>query len=217
MSTIISKTTISIKPTRIDKSLIKELGELLEKENLKLHYHLDSKTQEVTSNSIQEFIGLEWGQSIEKIVISTGYSTDPHVSIEMDFKESYSRKCFISGKNATWVNGIAIRVNNIFKKYRLNYAPIKTIWFVKIALPVVLTFVMLYPISLSLFLNWKDTAIFILGIGVSLTQGLYYFIQWLFPYFEYGNTTQKFLQKAIWFILVGSGVGVSILLHFLGL
>jgi hypothetical protein len=188
MSTITSKVAIPIKPTRIDKSIVQELGELLERENLKLQYHLDSKTQEVTSLSVQEFIALDWGQSIEKIAISTGYSTDPHVSIEMDFRESYSRKCFIAGTNATWVNGISIRINDILKKYRLSYAPIKTMWLVKMALPVILTVVLLYPISVGFSLDWRDTVIFILGIGAGLSQGLYYFLQWLFPFFEYGKT-----------------------------
>lgn len=162
MSNITSKITIRIKPTRIEKNLVKELGELLEAENLKLHYRLDSETQEAISLSIQEFISLDWGNDIQKITISTEYNSDPYVSIEMDFYESYSRKCYISGKNATWVNGVANRVNDIFRKYRLSYAPIKTNWLVKIAVPVILTLILVYPISLAFGLLTKDSIYFCL-------------------------------------------------------
>ncbi len=216
MSSITSKITIPIKPTRIEKGLINELGELLENENLKLQYHLDSKSQEISSSSVQEFISLDWGKDIQGITISTGYCEDPYVKIEMNFNRSYSRECFISGKNATWVNGVANRIVEILEKYRLSYAPLKTNWLIKIFVPIILALILAYPIQLVFGLLTREG----LTLAYLLVQfsaiGLYLFIQWLFPYFEYGKSIQKFMQKAIWFIIVGSGIGTSIVLRILG-
>ena len=213
----IQKRTFPILPTRVDTKLIKELGEFLENEedrSLILTYHSDSKTKEVTKQEVKDFVNSDWGEDIRKITINSKTA----VRINMDFHDPEFSEYSVYGRNATWVNGTAKCIGDIFRKYKLSYAPIKTSMLLRVLLIIVLDLLLCYPIFLVLSSFYPSSNALIIFPFVSFGIVLNSFMNWLFPYFEYGEPLQKSMRRWIWFALVGSGLIPSILLkYFFGL
>ena len=215
----IQKRTFHIPPLKIDKPLIRELGEFLEtQENLILTYRLNSETQEVERHTVEDFVNVDWGQGLYWITITS----KSMVKIRLDLEFPSDSQCVVYGKNLKNVNGILNSLKEIFQKYRLGYASVKTKWIIKLAIPAILTAIFGYSIF-TLFNSVNPANIFnpspLITIFAVMISGptLYFFVQWLFPYFEYGEPSQKSVRKWIWFVLVGLGILPSIIQRILGL
>ena len=236
MSDILEKRTVRIPPCTIEKKLIQEIGELLESQKSckdRVNYILDGKTKDVRSTKIKDFVNADWGSSINRIIIETNpllsdYSAGkqkeiPKVEINISLVYPEGSSFAVSGKDATWVNGITEQIDAFFQKYRQSYHRIKTNWFVRIPLTVSLALVLAYPILLVFapFIRPEKLVDFYVYVGLLasmlLMGGLSVLIGWLFPYLEYGETKQKRLRKWIWILLYGSGIIPSIILKLLGL
>jgi hypothetical protein len=212
----IQKRTIHIAPTKVNTELIQELGEFLENQedmNLILTYSVDSETKEVTKQKVKDFVKSDWGEGIRKIAINSKTA----VRIKMDFVDPQFSEYTVYGRNLTWVNGTTKCIGEIFHKYKLRYASIKTNWFLKFFLVILLDTVLCYPIFLVLSSFYPSSIGLIFFPFVLFAWGLISLISWLFPYFEYGEPLQKSMRKWIWFVLFGSGLAPSIILKFLGL
>ncbi len=219
IDTDIQKRTFPIPPIKIDKTLIQELGEFLENLdlNLVLTYSSDSKTKETTRQNVEDFVDADWGEGLRRITINS----KSMVRIRIDLDEPRRSRYTIYGKNITNVTGIASCIKDIFQKHRLGYASVKTSWSAKLAIPTVLTLVFAYlTFTVIRFINPADFYNAIIGtVLVAMFGGtaLYFFVQWLFPYFEYGEPSQKSVRKYIWFVLFGLGIVPAIILKLLGL
>lgn len=236
MSEILEKRTVKIPPCTIEKKLIQEIGELLESQNSckdRVNYILDGKTKDVRSTRIKDFVNADWGSSINRITIETrpltsDYSSDkckeiPKVEVNISLLYPEQSSFEVSGKDATWVNGITEQIDAFFQKYRQSYHRIKTNWLVRIPLTVSLALILTYPILLVFapFIRPEKLIDFYVYVGLLVSMlfvwGLSSLIGWLFPYLEYGETKQKRLRKWIWILLYGSGIIPSIILKLLGL
>jgi hypothetical protein len=210
----IQKRTFSIQPTKVDKKLVQELGEFLENQEdrtLLLTYTLDSKTKEVTKEKVEDFVNSDWGQDMRKITINSKTA----VRIKMDFSEPELSEYTVYGRNPTWVNGTTKCIGEIFQKYKLRYAPIKTNALLKASLVIFLDVLLCYPIFLALpFFSLSGTIVVIPFLLFPIL--LYSFVNWIFPYFEYGEPLQKSMRKWIWLALISSGIIPSIILKLLG-
>jgi hypothetical protein len=215
------KREFTIPPVKIDKQLITELGEFLEQQQtprLILTYRLNSETKTVAKQNVRDFVSSDWGTGLKAIIINS----KSLVRIKLKLSSPTDSKCSVVGKDLTKVNGVKNSLWEIFQRHKLAYASVKTRWVIKISVPLLLSLILVYPIFL--FLNsvystnsFMNSAIPLsLVIGMFLGAGLYGFVQWLFPFFEYGNPTQKSVRKWIWFVLIGSGFIPTILLKFLG-
>jgi len=222
MSKVTAKRTVKIPPCRIEKDLIREIGELLEKEELckgRMYYRLDTKMSDVQSSKVNDFVKADWESDINKIELGTTDYQLPRVGVNFDFRRPEYSKFSVSGENATWVNGITNRIENKIKKYKLKYYTIKTNWLVKLPLTSAILVVLVYPIFLWLnsIPTIKENLFILIWLMFAFGfWGIYYLIQWLFPYFDYGDTLQKSMRKWIWVILFGSGIVPTIILKLLG-
>lgn len=222
MSEITEKRTIKIPPCIVDKELIQEIGGLLQSEELcrnHLKYSLDSKTQDIESKKVEDFVKADWGSELNEIMIETDCES-PKVRVSIDFRNIYLSEFSVSGKDTTWVNGVTNRIHDIFRKHRPSYHRIKTNWFLKMLLTIITTGILCYPIFLLVNPLIVQNLVFIVlilfpaGYGGA---GLYFLIEWLFPYLEYGEPLQKRMRKWIWIFLLGSGLIPAIILKILGL
>jgi len=222
MSKIIEKRTVKIPPVRVDKMLIREIGKLLESEELckdRLSYSLDSKTQDLESKKVDDFVKANWGSELNEIKIETDYES-PRVRVEIDFRRTYMSEFSVSGTDATWVNGITNRMHDIFEKYRHSYYRIKTSWLMKLLVTIIVTAVLVYPIFLLVYPLIRENASFVFLIIFPAGYGglgVFFLIDWLLPYFEYQETLQKRLRMWIWILLFSSGLIPAIILKLLGL
>lgn len=234
LSEIVEKRSVKIPPCKIEKDLIREIGELLESQEPcenRLRYSLDTRSKDMKSRRVKDFVEAEWGLDINGIVIKAEYTISdivdgkqeeiPEVEVNINFR--YRSGYFsVSGKDATWVNGIANQVEQIFDKYKLKYYQVKSNWLIKLPLIIATSLPLVYPIHLVSirFLYFEtETSLFFLLFLVSclVAYGINKLIDWLFPYFEYGETPQAWARKWIWILLYGSGLIPSFILKLLGL
>jgi hypothetical protein len=224
MSKITAKRTKKIPPCTIDKNLIKKVGTLLENDkscNGRIEYKLDAKTSDVQASNVGDFIRADWGSDVNSITIRTNDFKSPEVRITFDFHRLFFNKFSVSGENATWVNGITNRLENIIEKNKVKYHLIKTSLIIRTSLAFISVLALIIPIflflnSISIIKesNWQYSLSFI--IFMFGFWGMNEFIQWLFPYFDYGDSLQKSMRKWIWVILFGSGIVPTIILKLLG-
>jgi len=220
MSEIVEKRTIKILPSKIEKKLIQDIGELLENNSPMLgdmSYHLESKSRDIYSAKVNDFIRADWGKEISRITLGTARRlTRPEKSINIDITINFAypenSDISVSGKDGILVNGISSEIENLFSKYRLNYYMVKRNIFIKYPLTFITSVVLTYPISLFLKDIGLWTSLFVL-VGI----GIHALIQWLFPYFEYDDPLQKKVRKWVWILLYGSGIIPTVILKLLGL
>lgn len=222
---ITEKRTVAIPPCRIEKALIREIGELLEKDDLckdNVNYILDSKTRDIQSKRVKDFIEADWGSNIRNISIATSYLEKPEVRITIDFEHYFLSEFSVSGENATWVNGLSDQIGDTFRKYNQNITKVRTNPLIKVPLIIVISSVLVYPLLLAFSPFIKPDRLLEYYVLVGFILSAVFFvainalINWLFPYYEYGQTLQKSARKWIWFVLFGSGIIPAIILRYLG-
>ena len=244
MSKVVEKRTVKIPPCQISKDLIRKIGKLLESEKKlggRITYILRGATRNITSERVDDFVKADWGFVVESISIGTSHGypigdfypaparaevgkEELNVTIQM-YKQWGKPRFSVSGKDATLIEGLANRLENIFVMHRSGYHRLADGWFLKFLISVVLTILFEYPISIVIgtacaFFGIMDTAIFtgaIVSSGILILISQYSLVNWLFPYFEYGVTTQKKMRKWIWLVLAGSGLIPAVILKIIGL
>jgi hypothetical protein len=139
------------------------------------------------------------------------------VNIRIDFKYTSNSKVTVSSTDATWANGISSRIEDAFKRKRLGYSSLVEDTFSKLFVAIATWFSVSLALTyltvnaynrygFALDLGVTFWGIFIFG-GVIVGGWLFYFfLGWLFPKYEFGETLQKRLRKWIWSLLVSSGI-----------
>jgi hypothetical protein len=209
----IQKRTVPIQPTRVDKELIKDLGEMLENEKvtLVLSYLADSETKEVKTDNIKDFVKSDWGKDLRILRIQSKKA----VRIDFNFREPNLSEYSVYGRNLTWVSGLERCIGERIRKNRLSYAFLKKGDWIKLPLIFLLTVLLCFPIFLGL--SFLDAAVLIVIPFVVIIMASSSLYDWLFPYFEYGDTPQKKARRWIMLALFSSGIVPSILLKLIGL
>jgi type IV secretory pathway VirB2 component (pilin) len=135
----------------------------------------------------------------------------------MKFKFEGEGKVNVTSNNATWANGISKSIEDAFAQKKLGYGTLIEDFFSKLFATIVtwfslsLAFAYLIVRGYShsgIVLDFDQTLVGVFGIG-GLFGGLfviYYFLTWLFPRYEFGETMQKRFRKWIWSALIGSGL-----------
>lgn len=224
-SVSIEKTTVNIPSCIVDKPLIKELGEVLEKETVlegHLHYFLDSEKRDVRRHKYKNFIATDWGKSaLNRITISTfPQSFYPKLKIEFNFHYAHPNRFSVAGTDSTWVNGIASQIENVFNTHRTSYSPIRDRKVLKLFVIFALAAILCLPIIL-LVVRFLNELYLINQVAVSLMPfclisiGVFFLIDWLFPHLEYEGMKQKRIRKYIWVTLFSTGIVPTLVLHFL--
>lgn len=211
MSKIIEKRTVNIPPCEVKKDLVKEIGELIEKEKLyeRLSYSLDTKTKDIESTRIDDFVKSDWGTDINSMTIRGRYQSKT-VNITIHFSYHHLSEFSVSGDDVIWVEGITTQITKLFEKYKQKYHQIRTNYFLKTSFISVISLYLAYRFLLPLSsLAEPDKLMeFYIVIGAFLTMissfTLDSLINWLFPYYEYGETLQKQIRKIAWTLLAGS-------------
>jgi hypothetical protein len=223
MAVTIEKRTVKLPSCLVDKKLIQELGELIEADsNLqnRLSYLLDSKTKDIRCVKVQDFITTDWGSNLNRVVIETADNDYPKVKIEINFRQIKFSEYSIVGKDATWVNGIRTRVDDVFSRYKDSYHQIQKPIFLKIPLTILITLSWAVPIFLwtqSLQVGFPTASTFLALIGGYGALIIFLLVDWLLPKFEYEGMKQKQVRKWIAAVLIGSGIIPTLLLKLIGL
>jgi hypothetical protein len=222
MAVTIEKRTVKIPSCIIDKSLLQEMGALLESDTLlqgRLSYSLDTKTKDVKSDKIEDFVRADWGSSINKITIETD-SNSPRLKININFQRPKTSEFSLSGRDSTWVNGFTSRIEDTFNKHKTSYQMIEHNSLLKICLTLLITTVLVLPV----FLWAQHYPLFNSTTALSMTLlsgygalGILVLVNWLLPHFEYEGALQKRVRKGILLLLFSSGIIPSIILKLIGL
>jgi len=223
-SSSIEKTTVNIPSCAVDKPLIKELGEVLEKETVledHLRYFLDSEKRDVRRHKCKNFIASDWGKSaLNKITISTfPQSFYPKLKVEFNFHYPRLNRFSVAGIDSTWVNGIATTIESVFNTHRTSYGLIRDNKALRLFVTFALTAMLCLPIFLLIV---RFAGVLLIGQVTIvmmpfflISAGVYFLIDWLFPHLEYEGMKQERIRKYIWITLFGTGIVPTIVLHFL--
>lgn len=210
-----------ILPCKVDKELIGLIGTILESDTAypkeKKVYALESRFRKIESDNSRDFIATEWPNDAIRILIAMGNSYPLLVSIQIDFKSSGEGTVKVSSSDATWANGISKRIEEAFVKKKLGYSSLIEDAFSRWAATIVtwlslsaaLTFLILKAYrSSGTILDFSGVfwPLFIIGGFLGGGWVLHFFLGWLFPKYEFGETLQKRLRKWIWSLLMGSGL-----------
>lgn len=209
-----------IQPCKVNKELIGLVGTILESDTTypkeKKMYALESRFRKIESDNSRDFIATEWPNDAIRIAIGMGNSYPLIVSIQINFKPSEGT-VKVSSSDATWANGISKRIEEAFVRKKLGYSGLiedaLSRWAATIvtwlSLSAALTFLILKAYRNSgTILDFTQVfwLLFILGGFLGGAWVIYYFLGWLFPKYEFGETVQKRLRKWIWSLLIGSGL-----------
>jgi len=206
---------------KIDKELISSLGRILESDSVcqkeKIVYSLDSRLRKIESENSSEFIATDWPNDARRISMVVGSFLNLLVTIQIDFKYTSNSKVTVSSTDATWANGISSRIEDAFKRKRLGYSSLtedtSSKLFVTVAtwfsVSLALTYLTVnvsnrYGIALDLSVTFWG--VFMAGGFIGGVLLFYFFLGWLFPKYEFGETLQKRFRKWIWSLLIGSGI-----------
>lgn len=220
------KTSVYIPSCIISKELIRQLGQLLESENLlknRLIYSLDTNTKELTSKNANDFVQADWGSDLNKIKIDTIDNNFPQLTITMRLHENSKiyNKFSLSSKDATWVNGLSKRIDEIFRNHRTSYYLLENSLSLRVGLACAISLALfMYPLYLlqqhSILSSNSVLIISILTIAYG-AMGFTILIRWLLPHLDYESLPQKRVRKWVSIILIGSGLIPAIILRLLGL
>jgi hypothetical protein len=139
------------------------------------------------------------------------------VSIQIDFKSSGKGTVNVSSSDATWANGISKRIEEVFVKKKLGYSSLVEDAFSRWVATIVTWLSLSAALTFSILKAYRNSGtildfsevfglLFIVGGFFGGGWGIYYFLGWLFPKYEFGETLQKRLRKWVWSLLMGSGL-----------
>ena len=215
-----------IPPCKVDKELLGSLGEILESDRTcqeeKKRYTLVSRFRKIESDDIKDFIETDWPNDATEMMVTIGSKYPPLVSIQIDFRHQREGKVHISSSDATWANGILKRIEDAFAQKKLGYTTIIEDTFSKVCAALVTWFSLSLALTYLIvrgyghsgtILDFGETAfgVFILGGLFGGIFAVYYFLTWLFPRYEFGETLQKRSRRWIWSALIGSGLIATII------
>lgn len=220
------KRSISIAPTRIDKELLVEVGQILKQEckkDCEVSIELDADSREIETEDSKTFEKVTIPADTYAVTMSIfSYEDYNPVEIEIDIKKPKDSKIRVMGENATWVQGVSDRLIKEFDKKKLAYRYIARYEPVRLLMSIVTSVLLSYVTGFALWLLKIDFSTIILSIAVffyALTVSIKRFFDWVFRYFELGSEDfkpRKF-RKLILAILWGSGIISTILFKLLGL
>lgn len=272
MSEITEKRTFKVPPCKIDKSLIKELGQILEAESPTIYnvhveieikrrskqdyykkypkelkkdaeesvlpweykpsYTLVADSKNIKSAEFANFTDVEWPSDTKEINLSIGHFSSPRkieINLYLERWRMKQSEVSVSGKDSTWVNGIADRLEAVFQKKLLGYRSIvehsllrmllSILTWISIAFAITyLSWPMMRPF-LKEGVTWIELFVIILFFGGFVAVWvLEEFLSWLFPRFEFGEVSlPRRVRKWIWGLLVGSGFIANIIFKLVGL
>jgi len=182
-----SNVDIKIPPCVVGKELSLEIGRILEEEvpcKGCISYTLYTESKKISVQTVDDFVGMEWGSDIESITIEThrpisGQSAEnksvaergvPDIKIHFSFRypESHS-KLRISGFDGTLVNNLAKRIDGTFKKRRPEFYQIRENFPLLLAFSVLTTAILVCPVALVwIRLVWSPTLAPIMEQGFPL-------------------------------------------------
>jgi len=272
MSKITEKRTSRVPPCKVNRSLIKEIGQILEEESptiyndlveivikqrskstyykkypkelkkdaeesiypweYKPNYTLIAHSKDIKSSKIAHFTDVEWPSDTKEISISMGsFRTLRKIEINIyleRWRMSHSQVS-VSGKDSTWVNGMADRLEAVFQKELLGYRSIVEHFLLRILLSILtwisIAFAITYPLwpvikpFLKEGVTWIELFVIILFLGAFVVVVvLEEFLSWLFPRFEFGEVSlPRRVRKWILGLLIGSGFIANIIFKLVGL
>lgn len=238
MVKIREKSSITIRPTRIDKQLLVNLGRILKEECPEEHeigIELQADSRDIKTEDYEEFKNLEIPSDIYVIKMRTKFGSlslavdeilenkiVKGMQIEIDLRRPKNSKIRITGDNATWVRGVGGRLFEAFEKKKLGYRYVAEHGNVRAILSLMSSILLAYTIGSILWLfkiEFSYVAIFSVVFFVVMQDLLKRFFDWVFPYFEIES--EDFLPPKVrkWAlaILWGSGILPAILFKILGL
>lgn len=195
-------------------------------------YELVAPSRIIKSAKVDGFTSDEWPSDAERITLSVGggkSSREIETNIYMERWRTSNSQVSVSGKDSTWVNGIADRLETTFKSRIVGYHLIVERFSLRILISIVtwisIAFAIAYPLFpvLKPFLKEGVTWIVLFAI-VSIVGGwgaiflLEEFLKWLFPRFEFGEVSlPRRVRKWIWGLLISSGLIANIIFKLVGL
>jgi len=224
---ITEKSSSSIAPTRIDKELLMEVGEILKqecKEDCKVSIELYSDSKDIETGDSKAFQDLPIPADTYEVRMEIiSYDDYDPVEIEIDTKKPKNCKIRVMGENATWVRGASRRLTEAFEKKKLGYRhiakyePIRL--FMSMVASALLSYVVGFGLLYSKFFEPSYVMLFVVAFFYAMSLLIKRFFDWIFPYFEIGSgdfKPRKFRKIAL-AILWGSGILPTILFKLLGL
>ena len=254
MSIVTEKRTIKIPPCKIDKGLIREIGQIMEMESEKIReevirdaersgiknakkfvddmlsseyfpsYVLKAKSRDVESHKIEHFVDTKWPPDTYTISLSLGgraFARDVGINVEINLESTMAKRSrvSVSGRDATWVHGIADRIEQIIRTKKLGYGAFVDHEILRVTTYIIL---LLGGLGVAYFVSptvmeerYNSIWVFYFVLGVGFLEGIF---RQLYPRFEFGGEPfPKKIRKWIWTIVVGSGVISAIVLKIIGL
>lgn len=193
-------------------------------------YRLESNVRNVESIEISSFIDTEWPVTVNSIKVSLGdFRSAKRIAVDLHLEgwRTSRSKVTVSGQDGVWVNGIAMRLESIFKDRQLSYSPLVSHQSLRVLVSLIAWFSLLYAVMYPL---WPIVRTF-LREGVVFEE-LYFviallgcffavwpleeFLKRVFPRFEYGKgSIARRARKWIWAIFVSSGLLSAVILRLL--
>jgi hypothetical protein len=198
--------------------------------NIKLSFELDSDERRIESSSVKIFVGSDWPDKAEEILIKMQHYSNgsKDIYIHLYLNQSRTSAVSVSGINGTWVNGVADQLEGFFEKKQLPYHLLVNHFTLRAMISLAawssLSFAVLLPLWPLLVDYFKEGTQFItfyliimLCFSVLVIFLFEYLWRLLFPRFEYGRNSSKTARKIVWELLVGSGFISALILKLLGM
>lgn len=224
---VTEKRSVTIRPTRIDKELLIDLGQILRAECSGKHgvlIGLDADSKEIRTGDSKELANIEIPSDtymIRMAVTSSDVSFEIPIHIEMDLRKPRNSKIRVIGKNPTWVQGVTERLSKVFERKKLGYRHIARFEIVRAIMSMIASGLLSYVGGFTLWHFRVDptyvlcfVVVFFYAMGMLIRR----FFDWVFPYFEIEN--KNFLPRRVrkWALVIlwGSGIIPTILFKILG-
>jgi len=208
MIKITEKKIFQISACRIDKELIQKIADLLK--NFNPHYSLTSPIRDIESDDATLFVGTEWPSPVSTINISVRDESQS-IDIEINLKQETESKVSVWGKDTIWVNGVAEKLDSIFKSKRVKYYTFAEHWSLRAILSISIISIAiwilnhrLWPSTAPIVKNLSETSFFavLLMVFIWLAYPLYGLLNWLFPRFGFEGSIKGKIRKLLCAIVV---------------
>ena len=214
-------------PTRIDKELLVELGQILKQEckkDCEISIELDADSKEIETEDSKTFDNVTIPADTYAVTMGIfSYEEYNPVEIEIDIKKPTDSKIRVMGENATWVQGVSERLAKAFEKKKLGYRPIAKYEWIRLVMSMIASGFLSYASGFAIWyfklFEPLYVIVYVLTFFYAMSMLIKRFFDWVFPYFEIGSEDfrpRKF-RKLLLAILWGSGIIPTILFRLLGL
>lgn len=235
MVRIREKRSVKIPPTKIDKELLGDIGQILkaerpQKSEISIKLYADSRdieTEDVKETANMDIpsdtylIEMMTGHLYLSILADTSEVSENSIQVKIDLGRPQDSKIRIIGKKSTWVRGVTEGLLEAFKKKKLGYSFIAKHDTVRRIMSW-LSSALLAVASGYILLSLRIEAVYVFVFGILLfavmIDILKRFFDWVFPYFEIASDDfmPRKVRKIALGILWGSGIVPTIVLKILG-